>query len=105
MNKRRKCMNEWVYVMMIKKTKEYRRLNKAGVIEHVENLRSLDEEDHIELAGAFKGYPGMAGMFVFKAASYEEAEALCQKEPLVVLGYATYELHRLQLATKEKNYI
>jgi hypothetical protein len=47
----------------------------------------------------------MAGMFVFKAASYEEAEALCQKEPLVVLGYATYELHPLQLATKENNYL
>lgn len=55
-------MEEWLYVMLIKKTKEYRRLNKAGVTEHIENLRKLDEEGTIELAGAFKGYPGMAGM-------------------------------------------
>ncbi len=48
-------MEEWLYVMMIKKTKEYRKLNKAGVIEHVENLRKLDAEGSIELAGAFKG--------------------------------------------------
>lgn len=98
-------MHERVGIRHDDKKKEYRHLHKAGVIEHVENLRSLDEEDHIELPGAFKGYHGMAGMFVFKADSYEKAEALCQKEPLVVLGYATYELHRLQLATKENNYL
>ncbi|MDY6442179.1 hypothetical protein SSU93_13925, partial [Enterococcus avium] len=57
-------MKEWLYVMLIKKTKEYRRLNKARVTEHIENLRKLDEEGTIELAGAFKGYPGMAGMFI-----------------------------------------
>ena len=48
-------MKEWLYVMLIKKTKEYRRLNKARVTEHIENLRKLDEEGTIELAGAFKG--------------------------------------------------
>ena len=98
-------MEEWLYVMLIKKTKEYRRVNKAGVTEHIENLRKLDEEGTIELAGAFKGYPGMAGMFILKANSYEEAEAICQKEPLIVNGYATYELHRLQAANKENNYL
>lgn len=98
-------MEEWLFVMVIKKTKEYRRLIKAGVTEHVENLRKLDEAGNIELAGAFKGFPGMAGMFILKAKSYEEAEAIFQKEPLIVAGYATYELHRLQVATKENNYL
>jgi len=98
-------MEEWLYVMMIKKTKEYRKLNKAGVTEHVENLRKLDAEGSIELAGAFKGCPGMAGMFILKAKSYEEAEAMCKQEPLVVAGYATYELYRLQAANKENNYL
>lgn len=98
-------MEEWVYVMLIKKTKEYRRLNKAKLTEHVENLQELDNAGKIELAGAFKGYPGMAGMFVLKAESYEEAEAICQKEPLIVAGFATYELHRLQIASKENNYL
>ena len=98
-------MEEWVYVMLIKKTKEYRRLNKAKLTEHVENLQELDNAGKIELAGAFKGYPGMAGMFVLKAESYEEAEAICQKKPLIVAGFATYELHRLQIASKENNYL
>ncbi|MBO0453863.1 YciI family protein [Candidatus Enterococcus murrayae] len=98
-------MEEWLYVMMIKKTKEYRKLNKAGVTAHVENLRNLDIEGNIELAGAFKGYPGMAGMFILKAKSYEEAETICQQEPLVAAGYATYDLHRLQVANKENNYL
>lgn len=91
--------------MLIKKTKEYRRLNKAKLTEHVENLQELDNAGKIELAGAFKGYPGMAGMFVLKAESYEEAEAICKKEPLIVAGFATYELHRLQIASKENNYL
>lgn len=26
-------MEDWLYVMMIKKTKEYRKLNRAGVID------------------------------------------------------------------------
>ena len=98
-------MEEWVYVMLIKKTKEYRRLNKAKLTDHVENLQDLDNAGKIELAGAFKGYPGMAGMFVLKAESYEEAEAICQKEPLIVAGFATYELHRLHIASKENNYL
>lgn len=98
-------MEDYLYVMMIKKTKEYRKLNKTGVTAHVENLSKLDAEGNIELAGAFKGYPGMAGMFVLKAKSYDEAEMLCQKEPLVVAGYVTYELHRLQVANKENDYL
>lgn len=98
-------MEEWLYVMMIKKTKEYRKLNKAGVVAHVENIRKLDTERHIELAGAFKGFPGMAGMFLLKAKSYEEAEEICKQEPLVLAGYATYELHRLHIANKENNYL
>ncbi|MGL9728364.1 YciI family protein [Enterococcus sp. DIV0756] len=98
-------MEEWVYVMLIKKTKEYRRLNKAKLTEHVENLQELDNAGKIELASAFKGYSGMAGMFVLKAESYEEAEAICKKEPLIVAGFATYELHRLQIASKENNYL
>lgn len=98
-------MEEWLYVMLIKKTKDYRRLNKVGVTEHAENLRKLDAEGNIKLAGAFKGYPGMAGMFILKAKSYEEAETICQNEPLIVNGYATYELHQLQVANKENNYL
>ena len=73
-------MEQWLYVMFIEKTKTYNKLTKAAVERHVANLRQLDEEGHIELAGVFKGYPGVAGMYILRAGSYEEAEALCQAE-------------------------
>ena len=60
-------MEQWLYVMFIEKTKTYNKLTKAAVERHVANLRQLDEEGHIELAGVFKGYPGVAGMYILKA--------------------------------------
>lgn len=44
-------------------------------------------------------------MVIFKTQSYEEAEALCKLEPLVVEGYAIYTLAALQVADKENNYL
>ena len=98
-------MEQWLYVMCIEKTKTYNRLTKAAVERHVENLRQLDDAGHIALAGVFKGYPGVAGMYILKADSLEEAEALCQREPLVAEGFATYKLKALQPANKENNYL
>ena len=69
-------MEQWLYVMFIEKTKTYNRLTKAAVERHVENLRQLDDAGHIALAGVFKGYSGVAGMYILKADSLEEAEAL-----------------------------
>ena len=68
-------------------------------------MRNLDAEGKIELCGPFKGYPGVAGMVVFKTESYEEAEVLCKQEPLVAEGFATYTLAALQVADKENNYL
>ena len=98
-------MDKWLYVMFIEKTKTYNRLTKAAVERHVANLKALDEEGHMELAGVFKGYPGVAGMYILKAGSFEEAEALCQREPLVLECFATYKLKALQVADKENNYL
>ena len=98
-------MEQWLYVMFIEKTKTYNRLTKAAVERHVENLRQLDDGGHIALAGVFKGYPGVAGMYILKADSLEEAEALCQREPLVAEGFATYKLKALQPANRENNYL
>ena len=88
-------MEQWLYVMMIEKTKSYNRITKAVIERHVANMRDLDETGHLELGGVFKGYPGVAGMFILKAGSYEEAEALCRQDPLVMEGYATYKLKAL----------
>ena len=98
-------MEQWLYAMFIEKTKTYSRLTKAAVERHVANLKELDERGHIELAGVFKGYPGVAGMYILRAGSYEEAEELCKQEPLVLEGFATYKLKALQVANKENHYL
>ena len=98
-------MNDWLYVMMIEKAKMYNRLTKAAVERHVANLKKLDDDGHLELGGAFKGFPGVAGMYVLRAGSYEEAEELCKAEPLVTEGFATYKLKALRTANRENNYL
>lgn len=67
-------------------------------------IRRLDDEGKLEICGVFKGYPGMAGMYILKTDSREEAEELCNKEPLVTGGYATCKLVSLQIANRENNY-
>ncbi|MCI8516074.1 MAG: hypothetical protein HFG75_04235 [Hungatella sp.] len=98
-------MEKWLYVMTIKKGKTYNKVTKAVITRHVENLRNLHAQGKIELCGPFKGYPGVAGMVIFKTETYEEAEALCRLEPLVAEGYATYILAALQVADEENNFL
>lgn len=94
-----------MYMMMIEKSKSYNRITKKVVEEHVANIRKLDDEGKLEICGVFKGYPGMAGMYILKVDSREEAKALCDSEPLVVGGYATYKLIDFTIANRENNYL
>ena len=98
-------METLLYVMMIKRGKAYNRVTRAVIAKHAENLRDLDQAGKIELCGPLKGYPGVAGMVIFKTSSYEEADALCKLEPLVAGGYATYTLAALQVADRDNNYL
>ena len=98
-------MEKYRYMMMLKKSKTYNRMTKKAVTEHVENIRGLDDAGKLEICGVFKGYPGMAGMYILKTDSREVAEALCEQEPLVIQGYATYQLVTLQIADRENNYL
>ena len=93
------------YVMLIERGKTYNRINKAMVEKHVGNIKKLDGDGKLVLCGATKGYPGVAGMIVFKAGSFEEAEAICKAEPFVAEGYATYKLFSMQVGNKENNYL
>ena len=98
-------MENWHYVMLIKRGKTYNKMTGAVVTRHVENLRKLDDEGKLERCGVSKGFPGVAGMVILKADSMEEAKALCEREPLVVEGYATYSLNAMQVANRENNYL
>ena len=98
-------MEKLMYMMTIEKSKTYNKMTKQAVMEHVENIRKLDDEGKLELCGVFKGYPGMAGMYILKTESREEAEEICKSEPLVARGYATCKLVGLQIANRENNYL
>ena len=98
-------MDKLLYVMFIQRGKTYNKINRAMVERHVENIRKLDDDGHLALCGPLKGFPGVAGMVILKAESYEEADALCKLEPFVVEGYATYKLHTLQVGDRENNYL
>ncbi len=98
-------MKKKMYLMMIKKSKTYSKLTKQTVLEHVENIRKLDDQGKLEIRGVFHGYPGMAGMYILKVESLEEAEEICKAEPLVTKGYATYQLAGLEIASRENNYL
>lgn len=58
-----------MYVMMIEKTKIYNKVTTAVITAHVENIRKLDDAGKLELCGVFKGYPGIAGMYILKTES------------------------------------
>ena len=98
-------MKDLLYVMLLEKTKTYNRMNKEAVIRHVDNIRKLDGDGKLELCGVLRKCPGLAGMVILKADSYEQAEELCKREPLVVEGYATYKLMSLQVGNRENNYL
>ena len=98
-------MGNLLYVMLLEKTKIYKRMNKVAVIRHVDNIRRLDDEGKLELCGVLRKSPGFAGIVILKAESYEEAEELCKREPLVIDGYATYKLMSLQVGNRENNYL
>ena len=98
-------MEKLMYMVMLEKSKTYNKMTKKVVTEHVENIRRLDDEGKLEICGVFKGYPGMAGMYILKTDSREEAEALCDREPLVMGGYAACKLGALQIADRENNYL
>ena len=98
-------MEKWLYVMLIERGKTFNKVTKEVITRHVEHIRNLDNNGKLELCGAFKGYPGIAGMVILKTQSYEEADDICKSEPLVAEGYATYKLRNLQVADKDNNYL
>ena len=98
-------MEDRLYVMFIDKGKEYKKINKAMVIKHVEYIKNIDETGKLKMCGAFEGYPGVAGMLILKVGSYDEAEEICKSEPFVAEGFATYRLVALHEGHKENNYL
>ena len=87
-------MEKLMYLMMINKSKSYNKLTRQAIVEHVENIRKLDEEGKLEICGVFQGYPGMAGMYLLKTESREEAEDICKSEPVGCGGICNLSISR-----------
>ena len=93
------------FVMLIERTERYNKINQAMVDKHIAFIRKLDDEERLVLCGSTKGYPGVAGMIVFKAEDLNKAKALCQTEPFVAEGYASLKIFSLRVGNKANNYL
>lgn len=98
-------MEHHLYVAFIERGKSYNRMTGELARRHVAHIRDMDDQGLVALCGAFRGYPGVAGMYILKVESREEAEALCRADPLVAEGYATYKVRDLLVANRENNYL
>lgn len=98
-------MDKLLYVMMMERGKSFNKINKAMVEKHVDHLRKLDEMGKLELCGPLDGLPGVVGMVVLKAESFQEADELCKQEPFVMEGFVEYKLSTLKVADQENNFL
>jgi len=98
-------MEMTTYVMLLERGKTYNKINQTMVEKHVDYIRKLDDEGRLVICGSTKGFPGIAGMIIFEAEDYETAKAICQTEPFVFEGYATFKLFSMCVGNKANNYL
>ena len=80
-----------------------KQLDQTVILEHVEFLKWLTLENRLILCGPFSDYQG--GVVVFHALDKEEAILIVEKDPYIKHGYKSYELHTIELANEENNYL
>lgn len=80
-----------------------KQLNQTVILDHVEFLKWLKLENRLILCGPFSDYPG--GIVVFHALDKDEAINIVEKDPYIKYGYKSYELHTIELANEENNYL
>lgn len=90
------------YVILLRKN-EGKSLHEQLIREHVTYLRELDEKGKLVLCGPFSNYPG--GMVIIKAASWEEATEIAERDPFVSSGAESYELRVWNLSCEENNHL
>jgi len=70
-------------------TPESRKLQE----EHMANIRRMGEAGKLVIAGPFTDDGELRGLYVFRAASAEEARALVESDPAVKAGRLRFEIH------------
>jgi uncharacterized protein YciI len=74
-------------------TPEVQELQKA----HIANIVRLANLKKIIAAGPFGDDGALRGIFVFRVASLQEAQALCATDPMIKIGRLAVELHPWQV--------
>jgi uncharacterized protein YciI len=70
-------------------TPETRKLQEG----HLANILRMSAEGKLVIAGPFADEGDLRGLYVFRAASAEEAKALVESDPAVQAGRLRFELH------------
>jgi uncharacterized protein YciI len=76
-----------------KETPEVQELQKA----HIANIERLAKLGKIVAAGPFGDDGNLRGIFVFRVGSLQEAQDLCDTDPMIKIGRLTVELHPWQV--------
>lgn len=74
-------------------TPQVKELQKA----HLANINRLAETKKLIVAGPFGDDGELRGIFVFRVASLQEAQDLCDTDPMIKAGRLTVELHPWQV--------
>lgn len=80
-----------------------KQLDQTVILDHVEFLKWLKLENRLILCGPFSDYPG--GIVVFHALDKDDAKNIVEMDPYIKYGYKSYELHTIELANEENNYL
>ena len=88
------------FVYILKKKKDF---TLEVVEQHVSYLRHLDEQGNLLLAGPFGDSKG--GIVIVKAENEKMAHEIAQADPFITEGYEEFELHEIEIATKENDYL
>ncbi|WP_332694771.1 YciI family protein [Halalkalibacter lacteus] len=70
-------------------------LNATYRPQHLEFLEGLEKEGKIFAKGPF--IDGEGGLVIYKADSYEEAKILAEKDPYIVQGVRSLQLHEWEM--------
>lgn len=95
--------NEFLRYVILLSVRPDQRPTEALIRAHVAHLKELDQQGKYVLGGPFQDYKG--GMMIIKAASYEEAKRIAERDPFITEGYETYELRTWELSCAENNHL
>ncbi|WP_167856542.1 YciI family protein [Hymenobacter metallicola] len=86
------------YLVLLKKAEQLRQADLETVATiragHVAHLQQLTQQGRLTLAGRCPGADSaLGGMYILRAASYEEARRLTETDPAVQAGSLTMEIY------------